>query len=407
MKGRVVITGIGLVSSLGYLRDYFWQAVRVGRHGISKVQSFDTVGYKKIYGGEVKDFPVNNIFSVAERRVYGRASQLAIFATHQALADSGLPSAPYWNELRLRTAVVVGTTFGESKILERADELLVSKPSNGSSHEVLHLEQYNPNTLSVNIAKKYGLAGPNYVVPTACSAGNHAIGLGASLIRTGRADVVIAGGADPFSRVAFSGFARLGVMADEKCQPFDKNRKGMLVGEGAGIVVLENNELATRRGAKGYAEVLGLGVTCDARHMTIPDVDGMIRAMDKAIENSQLTARDIDYVCAHGTGTILNDKTESMAIRKVFYEKGNPVPVSSIKSMLGHSMGAASALEVIACALAIKNEEIPPTINYETADPECDIDCVPNRSRPKKLKIVLNNSFAFGGNNACLVLAKI
>jgi len=217
---------------------------------------------------------------------------------------------------------------------------------------------------------------------------------------------MVAGGTDPFSHVSFSGFSRLGVMADKRCQPFDKNRKGMLVGEGAGVMVLENYNLAKRRGARICGEILGYGLSCDANHMTIPEVGGIVSVMEKAIINSGVTIRDIDYICAHGTGTAINDKTESLAIRKVFYERGHEVPASSIKSMLGHTMGAASALEAIASLLAIDRNEIPPTMNYETPDPECNIDCVPNVSRKKVVDVVLNNSFAFGGNNACVVLGR-
>jgi len=196
-------------------------------------------------------------------------------------------------------------------------------------------------------------------------------------------------------------------MADQECKPFDRNRNGLIAGEGAGIIVIEEYKLAVSRRARIYGEVLGIGLSCDAKHMTSPDLEGMRASMSRALINTGLSIKDVDYICAHGTGTILNDKLESAAIRKLFYENGNPTPVSSIKSMIGHTMGAASSIEAIACMLTIKNGEILPTINFESLDPECDIDCVPNQARLKDVKVVLNNSFAFGGNNACLVLAKV
>lgn len=403
MKKRVVITGIGLISSLGNDLKTFWDNIISGKNGIAEVTSFDATRYDHHFGGEVKNFDPANFISEKEIKVYGRATQFAIAATQSALIDAGL----YYeiSNLARHIGVVIGTTFGEAQIVENATKFLVNG-FGGESARRINFKQYNSNTMSVNIAKKFRLLGPNFVIPTACAAGNYAIAYGASLIEIGRANVMLTGGVDPFSRVSFSGFSRLGVMAKEKCQPFDKNRKGMLVGEGAGIVVLEEYSVAKQRGAKMYGEILGYGLNCDANHMTIPEAGGVIAVMEKAVKNSGIHIKDIDYISAHGTGTMVNDKIESLAIRKVFYDKGNTVPVSSIKSMLGHTMGAASALETIAGVLAIQKNEIPPTINYETPDPECNIDCVPNKSRKQKVRIVLNNSFAFGGNNACLVLGK-
>lgn len=398
-----MVTGMGLVSSLGNNLVDFWSALISGKSGISKVSSFDTNNYSHHYGGEVNEFNPRRILSDAETKVFGRASQFSVVATYDALADSGL-----YKELpniRERVGVVIGTTFGEAQIVEEATRILVEGNGSGGRNR-LSLKQYNPNVLSINIAKKFGLCGPNLVIPTACAAGNYAIAYAFSLIRMAKSDIMIAGGSDPFSHVSFSGFSRLGVMSDERCQPFDKNRKGMLVGEGAAIMVLENYDSAKARGAKIYGEILGHGLSCDANHMTVPEVGGVTSVMEKAVKNSGITIKDVDYICAHGTGTPVNDKTESQAIRKVFYERGNDVPTSSIKSMLGHTMGAASALEAIASILAINHDEIPPTINYETPDPECDIDCVPNKPRKKKVDVVLNNSFAFGGNNACVVLGR-
>ncbi|MEK6528687.1 MAG: beta-ketoacyl-[acyl-carrier-protein] synthase family protein, partial [Nitrospirota bacterium] len=257
--------------------------------------------------------------------------------------------------------------------------------------------------------------GPNYLIPTACAAGNYAIGYGADLIRAGDIDYAVAGGADSFSKFAFSGFHRLYAMASEKCQPFDKNRKGMIVGEGAGILLLESLDSALKRKADIYAEILGYGISCDAFHITTPHMAGIEKAILKALKDAGVEKEEVDYICSHGTGTPNNDKAECSAIKNVFSasadslgrkEQYKTIPVSSIKSMLGHPMGAASAIEAIACCLAVKEDIIPPTINFETADPECDIDCVPNKARRKRVKVALNNGFAFGGNNSCLVVKK-
>jgi len=402
MKKRIVITGLGVESSLGDEIEDFWSALIRGVSGISEISSFDTSAVRNHYGGEIKNFNDHSILKEAERKVYGRATQFAIVAAKKAIDDAKFENLP---NLNTKIGVIIGTTFGEAQIVEQATRHLIEGYKDGKS-SLYYLKQYNPDSVSVNVARKFGFCGPNLVIPTACAAGNYAIAYGAELIAMGRAQVVIAGGSDPFSHVSFSGFSRLGVMANEKCQPFDKNRKGMLVGEGAGIVVLEEHDTAKARGANVYCELLGYGLSCDASHMTIPEVIGITAVMEKAIRSSGISYRDVNYICAHGTGTAINDKTESQAIRKIFYKKGHIVPVSSIKSMLGHTMGAASAIETIASTLAIYRSEIPPTVNFETKDPECDIDCVPNESRRQKVNVVLNNAFAFGGNNACLVLGR-
>jgi 3-oxoacyl-[acyl-carrier-protein] synthase II len=246
------------------------------------------------------------------------------------------------------------------------------------------------------------------MIPTACAAGNYAIGYGFDVIRTGRADSILAGGADPFSRITYMGFARLGAIAPDRCQPFDKNRQGMIPGEGAAILVLEALDAARARGARIYAEVLGYGVSCDSHHMTAahPQGDGAMRAMAAAMRDSGVSLLDIDYISAHGTGTPTNDRVESLAVRRLFGEQADKIPMSSIKSMIGHTMGAASAIEAAACALAIDTGIVPPTMNYEVPDPECDLDYVPNQARRIDPRVVLNNAYAFGGNNASLCMAR-
>jgi 3-oxoacyl-[acyl-carrier-protein] synthase II len=292
--------------------------------------------------------------------------------------------------------------MAESSVLEFSGEKFIKEDWGVINAQSL-IGIFSPS-IARNIGYFFEFKGPNLLVPNACGAGNYAIGYGYDLLRRGEADIAITGGAEGLSRVAFQGFQRLYAMAPEICSPFDKNRQGMLLGEGAGILILESLDKALERNAPIYAEVSGYGLSCDAFNMTIPNRVGIRKAMQKAIQNSGSTITDIDYISAHGTGTVQNDKEESGAIKEIFGEKR--VPVSSIKSMLGHTMGAASALEAIACTLAIKDGMLPPTINFKTPDPDCDIDCVPNQARPLSFKKALNNGFAFGGNNCCVVFSK-
>jgi 3-oxoacyl-[acyl-carrier-protein] synthase II len=301
-------------------------------------------------------------------------------------------------------AVSIGTNGGTTKAMERIDDLLV----HGKLNEIdraLHA-QLPTNRIAAAVASSFGACGPATVFSTACSAGNYAIGHGYDLIRRGKADVVLAGASDAFSRIAFTGFNQFKAVAPDRCQPFDRNRKGMMVAEGAAFMVLETLGRAEERSAPIYGEVAGYGLSCDAHHMTASDVHGIVACMESALRSSNLSTSAIDYISAHGTGTLTNDRNECTAIWQLFGERTKKIPVSSIKSMLGHTMGAASALEAIACALAVKYDMVPPTMNYETADPDCNIDCVPNQARKHRVAVALNNSYAFGGNNASLVIKK-
>jgi len=246
------------------------------------------------------------------------------------------------------------------------------------------------------------------MIPTACAAGNYALAHAFDTLRAGRTDLMLAGGADAFSRITFTGFAQLGAIAPEICQPFDRCRKGMIPGEGAGVLVLESLDHAKRRGARIYGEVIGYGLSCDAHHMTAahPNGEGAVRAMTQALEQSGIKPEDISYISAHGTGTPTNDRLETLAVKSVFKQAAYSIPISSIKSMLGHTMGAASAIEAAVCALAIHHNRIPPTINWETPDPDCDLDYVPNSARAHEVRIAMNNAYAFGGNNASLILKR-
>ncbi len=397
-EDAVVITGLGPISSIGAGRAAFWSALLEGRDGSSEVSTFETSGFKVHRACELDD---EALFGREVRPTSadepGRASLLAIEAARLALADAGLDEVPRG------AGVVVGTTGGEIQVLERMNQTAVERGEDAlAPREFL---KHPCHVISGNVARALELCGPNLVVPTACAAGNYAVSIARSWVRSGQAEVVLAGGSDPLSRVAFTGFARLGAIAPEHCRPFDRERKGLLIGEGAGMVVVESLRSARRRGARIYAEVAGAGFSCDAHHMTMPQPDGVGigLAMRRALEDARVGASDVHYVSAHGTGTKANDKIESAAVRQLFGGE-SPAPISSIKSMIGHTMGAASTLETIACCLAIQEGAIPPTIHHETADPECEVDVVPNEARDHRVGIALNNAFAFGGNNSCLVL---
>lgn len=397
---RVVVTGLGVASSAGMGRDEFWKAVINGKSGITKVDSFDTSEFRCHYAGEIKNFRPEDFIARRKVQFFGRTSQLAISAAVLALEDAGLSPRDINKK---RAGVIIGTTMGEKPLEESIDVLFMAGADNMSKTKIL---QSSANNIPANVSNYFKLQGPNYLIPTACAAGNYAIGYGFDLIRKGDLDYAVAGGADAFSKLAFSGFHRIYAMSPEKCQPFDKNRKGMLVGEGAGILILESLESALERNSGIYAEIAGYGLSCDAYHMTASQVDGIEKAIRKALKEADIKEEEVDYINAHGTGTQGNDKNECAAIKRVFKGKFKTVPVSSIKSMLGHPMGAASAIEALTCCLAVKENIIPPTINFENTDPNCDIDCVPNKARVKKVNIALNNGFAFGGNNSCLVIKK-
>jgi 3-oxoacyl-[acyl-carrier-protein] synthase II len=397
---RVVVTGLGVVSSVGIGKDNFWNSIINGKSGISRVASFETKEYRCHYAGEVTDFKPKDFIDRRKIKFLGRTSQMAIAAASLALEDTGLSNGRISKE---RIGVFMGTTMGEKPLEETLDDWIIGGMESLSKTKIL---QSTPNNIPSNIAAYFKIHGPNYLIPTACAAGNYAIGYGFDLIKKGELDFAIAGGADAFSKLAFTGFQRVYAMSPEKCQPFDKNRKGMLVGEGAAVLLLESLESALKRGADIYAEIAGYGISCDAYHMTASQADGIGKAMLKALKDSSIEKEEVDYISAHGTGTQGNDKTECAAIKRVFKERTKEIPVSSIKSMLGHPMGAASAIEALTCCLTVKKNIIPPTINFETKDPACNIDCVPNKAKIKKVNVALNNGFAFGGNNSCLAIKK-
>jgi len=398
---RVVITGIGVVSPIGTGKDVFWTRLLAGTSGIRPVSSFDSTNFAAHIGAEVLDFDPKNHLVKQKPGDVGRASQMAIAAAREAIADARLDL----NAVnRARMGVSMGTTSGEPLFVEYYND--AKKAGKEPAPEVFG--QYPCHVIPAHVAIEFDLTGPAIMIPNACAAGNYAVGYGFDMIRAGRVDMMLAGGADAFSRIPYMGFARLGAIAPERCQPFDKNRKGMVPGEGAGVMVLEPLDSAISRGATIYAEVLGYGASCDSHHMTAahPQADGAIRAMSAALAQSGLATGDVDYISAHGTGTPTNDRIESLAVRTLFGDGAPNVPMSSIKSMLGHTMGAASAIEALACALALHTGWIPPTINHEEPDPDCGLDIVPNQARKTDPKVALNNAYAFGGNNASLCVAR-
>jgi len=398
-RTRVVVTGIGAVTSIGIGREPFWRHLLDGQSGIGKVESFDTSRYQVHVGGEVKAFAPEPYVTRLSPSQMGRGSQLAIAAARLALADSALDVGSLDP---IRVGVSVGTTSGEPEWIERFNDRELAGERDRIGDEFLN--RYPCHVLAAHVASELGFRGVNTVIPTACAAGNYALAHALDTIRSGDADIMLAGGSDAFSRITYTGFARLGAIAPERCQPFDKNRKGMIPGEGAAVLIIEPLERAARRGARIYAELAGYGLSCDASHMTAPQGDGAVRAMRSALQDAGLTADDISYVSAHGTGTPANDRVEAMAVKQAFGDR--KVPISSIKSMLGHTMGAASAIEAAACALAVWDDQIPPTINLEQLDPECDLDCVPGRSRRIPVEAAMNNAYAFGGNNASVIFRK-
>ncbi len=399
---RVVITGLGVISNLGFGWEEFWVNLLEGKSGITKVSAFDTSDYFCRFAGEIKNFEAKKFIEEKKTRQIGRASQMAIAAAKLALSDAKLNSKDL---SKFKMGVSIGTTMGESQVLEIMNRSLTFNGSN--SVDVNMISRYLPGSIPASVARELKLIGNNCIFSNACAAGNYAVSYSYDLIKSGKLNLMIAGGVDALSRIAFTGFNRLFVMSPELCQPFDRNRKGMIIGEGAGMLLLETLESARKRKAKIYAEVLGYGLSCDARHMTNPSVQGITKSIKRSLVIAGIKEDKVDYISAHGTGTKENDKAESQAINNVFDKNSKKIPMSSIKSMLGHTMGAAAALESITCCLAINKNFIPPTINFKNKDPECDIDCVPNKSRKHKVIVALNNSQAFGGNNACVVFQKL
>lgn len=400
--GRVYVTGMGVVSSIGLGRRAYWDALIAGRSGASDVTLFDTASIGRHVAGEVKGFRARDFMSAAEARRVGRCSAFAVAAAKMAVEDAGIPHDRLAGE---RTAVVLGTTMGEANVLGELQKAWIHQGSDAVT--TAKMPRYGTTLLPIHVARAFGARGMVQTLPAACAAGNYAIGFAADQIRSGRADVAITGAVEIIEKLEFAGFARLGAMTPDVCMPFDKNRKGLLLGEGASMLILESEESVVRRGARPLAEIGGYGLACDAHHITRPHPEGAgsITAMRQAIESSGLSVDDVDHINAHGTATPNNDSVEALVINKVFGERR--VPVTSIKSMIGHCMGASSAMEAIACVMTLETGIIPPTTNYTTPDPDCDLNIVANEAKHVEgIDVVLNNALAFGGYDAVVCFAK-
>lgn len=396
---RVVVTGLGAISSIGVGVAEFLSGLRSGRNGAKPVTGFSTAGYDHDIACEVTDFDAGAWISNLSPADLGRATQFAVAAATMALEDGGVAPASLADR---RGLIAVGTTNGETRELDRLVEQEVQNGPDGRDRQLAR--RINAGRLSASIAHELRLTDVEAVtIPAACAAGNYAIGYATDAIRAGDVDFAVCGGADALCRKTFAGFYRLGAMAPERCQPFDRHRRGMLTGEGAGVLLLESLASARERGARIHAEVIGFGLNCDAEHPVAPDQDSVARCMELALTDADVKPDQVDFISAHGTATQANDVVEARAIRQVF--GAAPPPAVSMKSMLGHALGASSALAAIGCVLAINHGFIPPTINHVETDPECDIDCVPNTARPARPRIVQNNALAFGGNNAVLILS--
>jgi 3-oxoacyl-[acyl-carrier-protein] synthase II len=411
MKRRVVITGLGIISPVGNDVNSFWGSLCAGKSGIGKITHFDTAEYDSKIAGEVKDFDPARYISPKDVKRTDRFTQFAIAAAKMALEDSGLDLAssdPY------RMGAIVGSGIGGIHTIEKEYKVLMSKgPSRISP---FFIPMLIVNMASGMIAIKLGLKGPNSCSVTACASSNHCFGEALRLIQNGYADVIFSGGSEaaiwPLGVGGFCASKALSTRNDEPekaSRPFDKQRDGFVMAEGSAIVVFEEYEQAKKRGADIYAEVTGFGMSCDAYHMTAPDPEGAgaIRCMQQALIDADMKPEEIEYINAHGTSTPLNDSMETKAIRAVFKEHAKKIAVSSTKSMTGHLLGAAGGIELAASALSIKHGIIPPTINYEYPDPDCDLDYVPNKARKQETKTALSNSLGFGGHNATIIIRKL
>jgi len=412
-KRRVVITGLGCVTALAESADELFKALCEGKSGVSKIESFDTSAYAVRFGGEIKHFDVTKYVDQRESKRMDRFTQFALAAASQAVSDSGLD---FSKEDVSRAGVVVGTGIGGIEEIEQQHIRLLDKgPGKVSPFCVPRLMA---NAASGTIAIRYGLRGPNFCVSSACASGNHAIGEAFANIVSGRSDMMITGGAEaaltPVGLASFCAARSLSLRNDDPpaaSRPFDRDRDGFVLSEGAGVLVLEEEHHAKMRGADIYAELLGYSATDDGYHITapLPDGNGAAAAMTLALADAGLAPERIDYINAHGTGTELNDLAESAAIKDVFGAHAYKMPVSSTKSCLGHLLGATGAVELIVCVKAINESTVPPTINLENQDERCDpkMDYVPLEARQAEINVALSNSFGFGGHNACLVVGKI
>jgi len=397
---RVVVTGLGAVSPVGQSTDTYWDALVAGRSGFGPPTIFaaDRLNIKVV--AEVKDFVPSNHFDARQIGFLDRVSQFAVVATRQAIAQSGLS---FEGELGERTAAIVGSGLGGLTTLD--DSFRRFYGEGAARVHPLIIPRAMSNAAASQISMFFGIKGPTYAISSACATATLSIGQAFHLVRAGSVTCAVAGGTEaPLTPGTMKGWEAMRIVAPDTCRPFSRDRKGMVLGEGAGIVVLEALDHATARGADILGEIIGFGMSADAGDLTAPNPDGMARAMTAALKDAALAPDAIDYVNAHGTGTTANDAAETKALHAAFGEHARRLAISSTKSMVGHALGAAGALEAIAAILAIRDGIIPPTMNYLGPDPDCDLDYVPNEARRRPIKAAISSSFAFGGLNAALAV---
>jgi 3-oxoacyl-[acyl-carrier-protein] synthase II len=407
MKRRVVVTGIGAVTSLACKVDDLWQKILRGQSGIHALRVFDTSAHKVKFGGDIYDWSVDGYVDRKEEKRLDRFTQFALVAGIDAVKDSGLD---FSKEDPFRCGVILGSGIGGLTEIEAQHERLLTKgPDKVSAFTIPKLML---NAASGHVSIRYGLRGPNYAVATACASATNAMGDAFKAIQYDDADIMVTGGTEAAcTPMGLSGFANMKALSERHddpagaSRPFDRDRDGFVLSEGAGLLVFEELEHAKARGARIYGEILGYGATADAGHITQPDAEGTGagRSMKAALRDARLNPDQVDYINAHGTSTPLGDKAETIAIKNVFGDHARKVSISSTKSQLGHLLGASGGVELVICMQALMHGVCPPTINYHTPDPECDLDYTPNEPREKKLRVVMSNSFGFGGHNASII----
>jgi 3-oxoacyl-[acyl-carrier-protein] synthase II len=410
MHKRVALTGVGVVSPIGIGKDVFWNGLMEGRSGVRRISSFDPSPFPTQIAGEILDFDPSAFLDKKEVRRNDRFVQLAVAATRLALEDARFAITPHNAD---DVGIIIGSGIGGARTWEEQHEILLRRGPGRVSP--FFVPMMIINMAAGIVSMQVGARGPNYSIVSACATGGHSIGEAYRQIQRGDAVAMICGGAEAaLTPLSIAGFCSMKAMstrndAPEKAvRPFDADRDGFVMGEGAGILLLEEWEHATQRGAHLYGELIGYGMSADAFHITQPDPegDGAALAMRKALRDADVEPAQVDYINAHGTSTLYNDRCETAAIKRVFGPQASRIPVSSTKSMTSHLLGAAGGVELIACALALEHQVLPPTINYETPDPECDLDYVPNTARRSRVDVAMSNAFGFGGQNATLVIRR-
>lgn len=409
MKHRVVVTGMGVVTSLGKDLDTLWDNLVQGKSGVSRIEAFDVSDYPTQIAASVKDFNPEDYVDRKEARKMDRFVQFATAAAVNAMKDSGLNIAEQADPERV--GVMIGSGIGGLGTWEDQHNILLEKGPKRVSP--FFIPMMIANMASGHVSILFGAKGPNTTAVTACATGTHSIGDSYKLIQRGDADVMICGGAEATIRpTGMAGFCSMRAMStrndepEKASRPFDLERDGFVMGEGAGILILESLEHAQKRGAKIYGEIIGYGLSGDAHHMTEPDPNGPERCMKMAIRDAGITPEEVDYINAHGTSTPVGDRSETIAIKRAFGDHAYKLAISSTKSMTGHLLGAAGGVEGVICGLTLQHGVIPPTINLEHPDPECDLDYVPNEARRADVRVTMSNSFGFGGHNATIIMKK-